>query len=53
MEVAGGRLSAVLSGERFDETRHSPRLGLKAATYHQLRVQQRADGLEARVIFDV
>ena len=48
-----GRLRAILVGERFDESRHRPRMGLKAATYHFLQVRQEGDGLLARFIFDV
>ena len=50
-----GRLHACLTGERFDEARHSPRTGLKAATYHQLRVEPGAGGMgqAARIILDV
>ena len=50
-----GVLHATLTGERFEGTRHEPRTGLKAATYHQLRVGPAGDGvgLAARIIFDV
>jgi len=49
----GSRLSALLEGETFDEARHVPRMGVKAATYHQLRLEQTVAGVGARVIFDV
>jgi SHS2 domain-containing protein len=49
----GGALEDVLQGERFDENRHLPRTGLKAATYHLLEVRPARKGLSARVIFDV
>lgn len=46
-------LQAVLAGEGFDPARHSPRTGLKAATYHQLRIEQGTEGWTARILFDV
>ena len=51
--TAPGRLSALLEGEPFDETRHVPRTGMKAATYHQLQIEKTSAGTCARVIFDV
>ena len=47
------QLRAWLTGEIFDPARHQVRTGLKAATYHQLRVRSSVDGFEARIIFDV
>jgi len=46
-------LQAVLAGERFDPARHSPRTGLKAATYYQLGIERGAEGWIARILFDV
>jgi SHS2 domain-containing protein len=43
----------VVSGERFDRTRHRLLTELKAVTWHQLAVRQRDDGWWARVIVDV
>ena len=48
-----GRLEAALAGERLDPTRHSARVGLKAATYHQLRIERTPEGVSARILFDV
>lgn len=48
-----GRLRALLEGEPFAESRHTPRMGVKAATYHQLQLEQTPAGMLARVIFDV
>ena len=47
------RLTATLRGEVFAEGRHAPRGGLKAATYHQLRISRERGAWKARVIFDV
>lgn len=40
-------------GEVFDATRHPFKTELKAVTYHQLKVEERPEGLRAKVIFDV
>ena len=48
-----GGLRALFEGEPFDETRHAPRTGIKAATYHQLQIGKTPAGAFARVIFDV
>ena len=49
----GTSLTARLKGERFSPERHAPRGGLKAATYHQLRISREDDSWSARIIFDV
>ncbi len=53
VDLSETRLRARLNGEIFDASRHVPRSGLKAATYHQLRVEEVSEGLRARVILDV
>lgn len=49
----GTHLEARLRGERFSPEKHEPRGGLKAATYHQLRISREGDAWSARIIFDV
>lgn len=46
-------LKASLSGEEFDETRHEKRLLVKAATYHQLRIEKTGEDWKAEIIFDI
>jgi protein archease len=46
-------LDATVSGERFDPGRHSLMEEIKAATYHQMTVEQRDGSWHARIIFDV
>ena len=47
------RIEAVVKGERFDPERHPRGLLLKAATYHNLKLQKQ-DGLwVAEVVFDI
>jgi SHS2 domain-containing protein len=44
---------AVVAGEDFDPERHDKRLLIKAATYHQLRIEE-TDGVWAMsVVFDI
>jgi len=46
-------LVARVKGEKFDPARHRAAHEVKAITYHQLGVEQTADGWEARVIVDI
>ncbi len=52
-EEADRALRVTLRGEPFDPTRHVFRGEIKAVTYHQLVVENSADGWRSRVIFDV
>ena len=52
--VVPGKLTASLAGGVIDFTRSQTNEEIKAVTYHQLRVEQLADGRwRANVIFDV
>lgn len=46
-------LKATVSGELMDPSRHEIKTGIKAVTYHQLYVRQRAGIWEAQVILDI
>lgn len=46
-------LDAVVRGEKVDMQRHQLDHEVKAITYHDLRVEQTADGWEAEVIVDI
>lgn len=50
---AGFELESTVAGEPFDPDRHPVKIAIKAVTYHQLAVEQTADGWRARVIFDI
>ena len=50
---AGFELEATVAGEPFDPDRHPVKIAIKAVTYHQLAVEQTANGWRARVIFDI
>ena len=47
--VAGG----LLHGEALDPSRHELRFDVKAATYHDILLEQTAAGYHARVVFDL
>ncbi|MBI4300948.1 MAG: archease [Chloroflexi bacterium] len=47
-----GKLTATVYGETAEPGRHHIKLGVKAVTYHQLRVEER-DGCQVEVIFDI
>jgi SHS2 domain-containing protein len=50
-EFEDTRLVAVCYGETFDSSRHSLKIGVKSATYHQLEVDRERNCV--RVLFDV
>jgi SHS2 domain-containing protein len=47
------RIEASVEGEPADPGRHQTLEEIKAATYHDMRVEHREDGWFARIIFDV
>jgi SHS2 domain-containing protein len=53
MELTDTGLRARCYGERLDARRHNLKGGIKAATYHMLRVAREDDVHSIRVIFDV
>jgi SHS2 domain-containing protein len=53
LQVTNTRLRADAYGEKVDPSRHRLRSGVKAATYHMLKVAERKDLCSIRVIFDV
>lgn len=46
-------LTALVSGEKFDMRRHRLKTEIKAATYHNLKIEKNTAGYQAEVIFDV
>ena len=46
-------LRGAIFGERYDKQRHVAGTYIKAVTFHQLRVEQTADGWRAQVYLDV
>lgn len=53
-ELEEKRLKARAFGEPFDPSRHELKIGIKAVTYHQLKIERQGDdGYRAQVIFDI
>ncbi len=53
MALDNNRITARVSGEDFDGARHEKRLLVKAATYHQLRIEKEDGRWATQVIFDI
>jgi SHS2 domain-containing protein len=51
--VTHDRLKATCYGEIFDPMRHMLKIGVKAATYHMLKLGKNGDGYKAQIIFDI
>ena len=45
-------LKAVACGEQVDTARHKLKTGVKAATYHMLKIDE-GDGFKVQVLFDI
>ncbi|MFO8102179.1 MAG: archease [Dehalococcoidia bacterium] len=46
-------LSAIVQGEKIDLARHEIKTQVKAATYHQIKLNSEEEGFSARIIFDI
>jgi SHS2 domain-containing protein len=53
LDRGDARLRARLRGERFDPARHRLRTGVKAATYHGLRIEESGGKLTVEVVLDL
>ena len=51
--LTGNKLKATCYGEKFDPLRHKLKLGVKAATYHMLRLDKHSNAYRAHVLFDI
>lgn len=51
--LSGGELDASLEGERVDGSKHRLKMDVKAITYHQLKVEETAEGFIVRVFLDI
>jgi SHS2 domain-containing protein len=47
------QLKAICYGEAFDPMKHKIKTGVKAATYHMLKLDKNSGGYKAQVIFDI
>ena len=46
------QLKATAYGEKVNNSRHNIKMGIKAATYHTLKIEKN-DGIRVQVLFDV
>lgn len=46
-------LKASCYGENVDPLRHKIRIGVKAATYHMLKIDKDSNGYRVQIIFDI
>ncbi len=47
------KLAAVAYGERANVLKHGLKMGIKAATYHMLKVEKRGGGYRVQVLLDI
>jgi len=47
------QLKATCYGETFDPMKHKIKVGVKAATYHMLKLDKNGGGYKAQIIFDI
>jgi len=51
--VTHNELKATCYGEGFDPMKHKIKIGVKAATYHMLKLDKNGDGYRAQIILDI
>ena len=51
--LTNNQLRATCYGEDFDPLKHKIKTGVKAATYHMLKINKDNHGYEVQIIFDV
>jgi SHS2 domain-containing protein len=51
--IKDNKLSAQISGEKYDAARHIIKIEIKTPTYHMFKIDQTDQGYQATVIFDV
>ena len=51
--LSRNQLKAICYGESFDPLRHKIKTGVKAATYHLLKIDKNNSGYKAQIIFDI
>ncbi|OGL48274.1 MAG: hypothetical protein A2161_20640 [Candidatus Schekmanbacteria bacterium RBG_13_48_7] len=52
-EFQKNHLFAEVAGERFKEEKHNIQKPVKAATYHNIEIQQDTDGYKTVIVFDI
>jgi SHS2 domain-containing protein len=51
-QLSNTNLTARIYGEKVDKSRHELKVGIKAATYHMLRIDK-SNGCRVQVLFDI
>jgi len=51
-KLANTQLEAICYGEKVDKSRHELKIGVKAATYHMLKIDK-DDGCQVQVLLDI
>jgi SHS2 domain-containing protein len=51
--LTNNELKAICHGEGFDPMKHKIKRGVKAATYHMLKLDKNSDGYKAQIILDI
>jgi protein archease len=51
--LTNNELKATCHGEGFDPLRHKIKRGVKAATYHMLKLEKNGGGYKAQIILDI
>jgi SHS2 domain-containing protein len=51
--LSNNQLKATCYGEDIDPSKHKIKLGVKAATYHMLKIEKDRNGYKVQIIFDV
>jgi SHS2 domain-containing protein len=51
--LTNNELKAICHGEGFDPLRHKIKRGVKAATYHMLKLEKNSGGYEAQILLDI
>ncbi len=52
-DLSGSSIRVIVLGEEFDPDRHERRLLIKAATYHNIKVERTDHVWEVEVVFDI
>jgi len=52
-DLSGSSIRVIVHGEEFDADRHERRLLIKAATYHNIKVERTDHLWEVEVVFDI
>ena len=53
VKIDGTSLKGTAWGEHLDQVRHEPKVEIKGATYHMLKVNKEKDGFIAQCVVDV